>query len=78
MAFSVCVKCGSTFFEVVEGAPKNSQYKLIFVQCSSCGSVINAMPYFDPGYLSKRNQEELENIKNQLFQIQDTLSRLQR
>lgn len=78
MAASKCSKCGAISFEVVEATPKNSTYKLMFVQCSICGAVVGSMSYFDAGYLAKRNQEELEQIKQVLHQIEDLLSRLQR
>lgn len=40
MAYSKCAKCDNTYFEVVENSPARSNYKLMFVQCSKCGTPI--------------------------------------
>jgi predicted nucleic-acid-binding Zn-ribbon protein len=39
MATSTCIKCSGTSFEVKEQSPKHSNYKIMFIQCSSCGGV---------------------------------------
>jgi len=49
MAFSSCPKCGNTFFEVDIKEPSGSNFKLLFVQCSSCGSVVGTMDYYNIG-----------------------------
>ena len=49
MALSKCPKCESTNFEVVVKEPSKSNYKLIFVQCGSCGCVVGTMDYFNIG-----------------------------
>lgn len=46
---STCVKCGGTSFETKEVEPRNSRYKLIFVQCSSCGGVVGVTEFFNIG-----------------------------
>jgi len=51
MAYSTWVKCGSTSFEIKENSPKGSQFKLMFVQCSSCGGVVAVMDYYNIGVL---------------------------
>lgn len=76
MAFSKCPKCDSSFFEVKEAEPNNSAYKLIFVQCSSCGSVVGTMPYFDAGVISKDNQEQITSIKQQLNSLEYTIAQI--
>lgn len=78
MASSSCPKCTSTSFEVREGEPRNSHYKLMFVQCSSCGTVVGTMPYYDAGVLSKENQSEIAKLKQQLNQLGSQLSEIQR
>ena len=45
MAVSTCIKCEGTEFEVAESQPKNSRFKLLFVQCSSCGGVVGALEH---------------------------------
>jgi predicted nucleic-acid-binding Zn-ribbon protein len=46
---STCVKCGNTSFEVKEVSPNGSNFKLIFVQCASCGGVVGVTEYFNIG-----------------------------
>lgn len=77
MPYSTCPKCTSTSFEVKEAEPRNSSYKLIFVQCSSCGAVVGALPYYDAGVLAKDNQNSLSQLKQQVSQIEHSLSRLE-
>jgi predicted nucleic-acid-binding Zn-ribbon protein len=45
MAISTCPKCSNHSFEVQEFTPTRSNYKFLFVQCSSCGVVIGVMDY---------------------------------
>lgn len=51
MANSTCVKCGSTSFEIMENSPSGSNFKFMFVQCSSCGGVVGVMDYYNIGKL---------------------------
>jgi hypothetical protein len=57
MATSTCVRCGSSYFEVTENEPRGSAFKLLFVQCSSCGGVITAIEMHNlTALLGKQNQ----------------------
>jgi len=47
MALSTCVKCGHHVFEVSEVEPNGSNFKLMFVQCSSCGGVVGVTDYYN-------------------------------
>ena len=49
MAYSKCPKCDYTSFELVINEPKNSDFKLAFVQCGSCGCVVGTMDYWNIG-----------------------------
>ena len=53
MAMSTCVKCGSHSFEMRENEPRDSNYKIMFIQCTSCGSVVGVMDYYNIGNLVK-------------------------
>jgi NAD-dependent SIR2 family protein deacetylase len=64
MATSTCVKCGGTTFENKEASPKNSKFKLIFVQCASCGGVVGAMDYFNIGVELQNVQKAIAAIAN--------------
>jgi hypothetical protein len=62
MATSTCIKCGGTQFEVKENSPKKSNFKLLFVQCSSRGGVVGVMDFYNIG-------AELQTIKGALERI---------
>lgn len=54
MTQSTCAKCGNHSFEMKENIPKGSEYKLMFVQCSSCGSVVGVTDYYNTATLLER------------------------
>jgi hypothetical protein len=49
MARSTCIKCGGHGFEVSEAEPMGSEFKLFFVQCSTCGGVVGVTDYYNIG-----------------------------
>jgi predicted nucleic-acid-binding Zn-ribbon protein len=51
MATSKCPKCESTRFEMQEGAPTGSQYKVMFIQCAFCGTVVGVTDFFNVPFL---------------------------
>lgn len=51
MAISKCPKCDSTFFEIKEAEPRNSSFKIMFIQCSSCGAVVGVTDYYNTSTL---------------------------
>ncbi len=51
MALSTCPKCGGHSFEMVENTPSRSSYKIMFIQCASCGAVVGTQEYFNIGSL---------------------------
>lgn len=62
MAMSKCIKCDSHRFEIKEYEPVGSAYKLMFVQCSSCGGVVGVTDYYNIGTLLHQLAKKL-NIK---------------
>ncbi|HMK03805.1 MAG TPA: hypothetical protein VK489_06420 [Ferruginibacter sp.] len=62
MAYSKCPKCDNTYFEVTENAPTKSNYKLLFVQCSKCGSVVGTMDFYNIGTLIGELEKKVDNI----------------
>ncbi len=48
---SKCPKCESTKFETAEEVPKGSSYKLNFVRCQHCKTVIGITEYYNLGAL---------------------------
>ena len=59
MAISTCVKCGGHSFEVKEKSPVGSGYKLIFIQCSSCGGVVGVTEFYNTGALLEKLAKKL-------------------
>ena len=59
MAYSKCPKCDNGYFEVTENSPSKSNFKLLFVQCSSCGSVVGTMDYWNIGTLLKELEQKV-------------------
>jgi len=51
MAMSTCIKCGNKTFETSENSPGGSNFKMFFVQCSSCGGVVGVMDFYNIGQL---------------------------
>jgi uncharacterized Zn finger protein len=51
MAMSTCPKCPNSSFELVENTPRHSEFKLSFIQCSSCGAVVGVLDYYNIGQL---------------------------
>lgn len=45
MALSKCPSCDNYSFEMAEAKITHSTYQYYFIQCSSCGAVITAVPY---------------------------------
>ncbi len=60
MATSRCPKCGSTFFEMEEGKIQGSKFRLLFIQCGSCGTVVGV--------------QELFNISNLIYKLAKKLN----
>ena len=46
---SKCPRCDSTSFEMVEHTPSGSSFKLMFIQCAFCKSVVGVMDYYNIG-----------------------------
>lgn len=60
MARSTCVKCGNHQFKVVaQDRVKNSSYKLNFVQCAACGTVVGVMEYYNLGAMINKILQKL-------------------
>lgn len=59
MATSTCIKCGNHTFEMKDAEPKDTAYKLLFVQCSACGGVVGVMEYSNIGATLHKIQKKL-------------------
>ena len=54
MAISKCAHCQSTRFECKENEPKGSKFKVLFIQCASCGVVVGMVDYYNIPLLLKK------------------------
>lgn len=59
MALSTCGKCGGRFFEVAENEPSGGNFKVMFIQCRSCGNVVGVTDFWNTAAL-------LENLAKRL------------
>ena len=48
---SKCPKCQATGFESVIETPNNSNFKLQFIRCKSCKTVVGVQDYYNIGNL---------------------------
>jgi len=62
MAYSKCPHCNNTFFELKEVSPSKSNFKLHFVQCSSCGSPFGVIDYMNIGSMLTKQNKALKKI----------------
>jgi hypothetical protein len=76
MAKSTCPKCEHGRFEVKVVEPDGSEYKEVFVQCSSCGGVVGVMGYLDAGVLVQNQQKELEALKQSIQRVEHQLQQI--
>jgi len=56
---STCPKCSNTSFEAKKAEPRDSVYKLTFIQCSSCGAVVGTIDYVNVPELLEKLAEKL-------------------
>ncbi len=59
MAVSICPKCGSGSFEVVEHSPLHAKFAMLFVQCLYCGAVVGVTHRTDTDKLLVKIAESL-------------------
>jgi len=57
---SKCPACGNTGFEIAENSPRGSNYKLYFIQCDSCGTVVGTQEYCSTSALILKLAEKLK------------------
>ena len=70
MARSKCGSCGSSSFELVDqDRIKNSNFKLTFVQCSSCGVPVGVMDYYNIGNKLEGLEKRIKNIESTIGNV---------
>tara|TARA_Y100000588_G_scaffold247805_1_gene262288 strand:+ start:445 stop:639 length:195 start_codon:yes stop_codon:yes gene_type:complete len=56
---SKCPKCERTSFELSIENVANAKFKISFIRCSSCGTVVGTNEYYSVGALVKSLAEKL-------------------
>lgn len=74
---STCAKCGGHIFEVVEQSPMKSNFKIMFVQCASCGTSIGTMDYFDVNSHIDKLEGKIVGIESNMSTIQSHLANIE-
>ncbi|GFE57697.1 hypothetical protein AOG1_15770 [Geobacter sp. AOG1] len=76
LTISSCAKCGGGMFKVVEKEPHGSNFKVNFVQCSSCNAPIGVLDYYNLGTLMKKQEKSIDDIESRLSNIEHTLRQI--
>ena len=61
-----CVKCGNKTFELAESSPLGSNFKFLFLQCSSCGGVAGVLDFLNIGSMLTEQNNLLRKIAESL------------
>ena len=59
---SICPKCSGSRFEAVVETPRKSNFKLLFVRCETCGTVVGVLDAYNIGALIHDLAEKI-NVK---------------
>ncbi len=52
-------ECSSSTFESEIESPKNSNFKLQFIRCASCGTVVGTQDYYNIGFIVQKIAKKL-------------------
>ena len=73
---STCSKCNGTMFKVVEKEPVGSNFKVMFVQCSSCGVPIGVLDYYNLGSLLQEQKKLIEALASRVSNVEHSLNQI--
>ena len=73
---SSCVKCGNGMFKVVEKELTGANFKLNFVQCSSCNTPVGVLDYYNIGSLLKTQEKALKDLDSRISTIEHNLNQI--
>lgn len=69
-----CPKCGGVFFENNgDTVVKHYLFKLNFIQCATCSTVVGVIPATDPGVIGKKNRESLTRLEERVAALEGLL-----
>lgn len=70
---STCVKCGGHLFKIKEQSPSGSNFKVFFIQCSSCGVPVGTMDYYHTASLLENLEKKVNRLIGEIDQIKHSL-----
>lgn len=73
-----CPKCENQNFEMAAVEPGNWRFKVMFVQCTNCKTVVGTMDYFNLSTLIHELNEKISNIETSLQEIEYEIGRLKK
>lgn len=74
---SKCGSCGHGQFEIKENSPRGSRYKLMLIQCASCGVPVAAQDYYNTGAQLTQQQQKIDQIAHQVNVLEGSLYRIE-
>ena len=72
-----CPKCGGYSFKVQETAPSGSNFKLYFIQCSSCDTPVGITEYYNSGAMIEKVQSKLDYLSGLVDSLSSQISQLE-
>lgn len=73
---SKCGNCGGTNFKVVTQEPAGSNYKVIFVQCSSCSTPVGVLDFFNTGSQLETQKQMIQDLSKKVVHIEGVLGQV--
>ena len=70
MAVVTCPKCEGHIFEA------STNFEEIFMQCASCGCVVEVVKYHNVGDLVKDQGKQIEELSRRLSDIEDQVTHI--
>ena len=73
-----CPKCGNGWFELVTEEPQGSRFKDNFVTCTSCGTVVGVVEFFNNGATLVDLQEHVNRVESRITDLANQVESLTR
>jgi predicted Zn finger-like uncharacterized protein len=78
VANTTCPHCQNTTFELREGDIGGAKHRLLFVQCTKCGTPFGLRDGFDYPSRVQEQDARIKNIEHQMASISSQLSHIGR
>lgn len=71
-----CPKCAGFLFSNQPGEASGYRFKLNFITCSSCSTVVGVMPHYDPGHYGFENEKKLIELAAKIQRLESLVASL--